>query len=332
LAILLLATPVIAAAPGPSVAALTNSTTSARFSWHDAKRDRDVPVKIYSPTAGPGPFPVVVFSHGLGGTREAYEYLGRYWASHGYVSVHVQHLGSDDGVWRGAGLGQGQVAMHRAAADPRNAINRPRDVSFVIDELERMNREKSPLQNRLDLARLGVAGHSFGAFTALAIAGQVFAPGADFAGSLADPRVKAVIPMSSPVPANKQRLAESYANVQVPCLHMTGTRDSSPIGDTRAEERRLPFDHCRNSDQFLITFNDGDHMIFSGRGRRPAEPDRTFQALICESSTAFWDAYLRGDGQARAWLTNDFKAVLGASGTFEMNLPKSQVCEQIPSN
>ena len=48
---------------------------------------------------------------------------------------------------------------------------------------------------------------------------------------------------------------------------MTGTKDSSPIGETTPEERRVPFDHTNGADQFLITFKDGDHMIFSGRGR-----------------------------------------------------------------
>ena len=57
------------------------------YDWHDAKRDRRVPVKIYYPKTGNGPFPVIIFSHGLGGSREGYEYLGRHWASWGYVSV-----------------------------------------------------------------------------------------------------------------------------------------------------------------------------------------------------------------------------------------------------
>ena len=271
--------------------ATTNSTTSARFTWHDTQRDRTLPVKIYSPESGKGPFPVIIFSHGLGGTRETYEYLGRYWASHGYVSVHVQHPGSDDSVWRGVGLGKGMAAMRQAAADPRNALNRPRDISFVIDELERINRDKTSFQHRLDLNRLGVAGHSFGAFTALAVAGQVIAPGAVIEKSLADPRVKAIIPMSAPVPSNRGRLDEAYAGVRIPCLHMTGTRDASPIGDTQPAERRLPFDHCRNSDQYLITFTEGDHMVFSGR--RSSKLDRTFQKLICQKFHRLLERVLR---------------------------------------
>jgi hypothetical protein len=140
---------------------------------------------------------------------------------------------------------------------------------------------------------------------------------------VADPRVKAAIPMSAPVPANQHRLDEIYAKIKIPCLHMTGTKDSSPIGDTRPEERRLPFDHSNGSDQYLITFTDGDHAIFSGRGRLLTNPkDEQFHELICASSTAFWDAYLRGDSRAKSWLQKDFKTVLGGDGTFEVKLAK----------
>jgi len=292
-----------------------------RYDWQDAKRDRKVPVKIYFPKATDGPLPVIIFSHGLGGTREGYEYLGQHWASHGYVSVHLQHPGSDDSVWRDAAVSDKMGAMRRAAANPSNALNRPLDVSFAIDQLEKLNQEQSPFQNKLDLGRIGVVGHSFGAYTTLAIAGQTFFPGGGSATSLADPRVKAAIPMSAPVPAGKRRLDEVYAKIKIPCFHMTGTEDASPIGDTKPEERRLPFDHSNGSDQFLVTFKDGDHAIFSGRGRLLANPkDEQYRKLICASSTAFWDAYLRGDSKAKAWLRDDFKGVLGSDGTFEKKL------------
>jgi len=292
-----------------------------RSDWQDTKRDRNVPVKLYFPKTGDGPFPVIVFSHGLGGTREGYEYLGQHWASHGYVSVHLQHIGSDDAVWRDARAADKMGAMRRAAANPSNALNRPLDVSFAIDQLEKLNQETSPFQNKLDLGRIGVAGHSFGAYTTLAIAGQTFFPGGGSATSLADPRVKAAIPMSAPVSASKRRLDEVYAKIKIPCLHMTGTKDSSPIGDTKPEERRLPLDHSNSSDQFLITFQDGDHAIFSGRGRLLANPkDEQFHRLIRASSTAFWDAYLCGDSRAKSWLLKDLKTALGGDGTFEVKL------------
>ncbi|MEY2428586.1 MAG: hypothetical protein QOJ40_1471 [Verrucomicrobiota bacterium] len=298
------------------------SVEVARYDWLDQKRKRKVPVKIYFPRTGEGPFPVVIFSHGLGGSREGYEYLGRHWASHGYVCVHVQHLGSDNAVWENKAPGEIMESMRASAANLQNATNRPLDVSFAIDQMEKMNREEGPLKKRLDLDRIGMAGHSFGAFTTLAIAGETFvAPGGKEA-TMGDARVKAAIPMSSPAPQAKARLDRAFGSIKIPCLHMTGTRDSSPIGETSPEQRRVPFDHMNGADQFLITFKDGDHMIFSGRGRmRGGEKDEHFQTYIRMSSIAFWDGYLKSDPQAKAWLGGEgFKQALGEEGKFEKKL------------
>jgi hypothetical protein len=167
---------------------------------------------------------------------------------------------------------------------------------------------------------VGVAGHSFGAYTTLASAGAAYSALAAGGG---DARIKAAIPMSAPVPKNKARLDEAYAGVKIPCLHMTGTEDNSPIGDTKAFERRLPFDHCRNSDQFLITFTGGDHMIFGGRERLlGGAKDAEFQRLICQSSLAFWDAYLRSEAAAKEWLSTKYKDALGKEGVFEVKVKR----------
>jgi predicted dienelactone hydrolase len=106
---------------------------TAVFDWQDTKRDRAVPAKVYYPENKNTPSPVVIFSHGLGGSRDGYEYLGRYWASHGFVSVHVQHLGSDASVWQGSATPR--QALKAAAMDVRNAAERPLDISFAIDQL-----------------------------------------------------------------------------------------------------------------------------------------------------------------------------------------------------
>ena len=72
------------------------------FDWTDAARERAVPARLYLPDrAANGPVPLIVFSHGIGGSRMGYTYLGRFWASQGYASLHLQHVGSDRGVWQG---------------------------------------------------------------------------------------------------------------------------------------------------------------------------------------------------------------------------------------
>jgi predicted dienelactone hydrolase len=145
-------------APGP------RAVGAVQLEWKDDKRaGRVVPVKVYYPKDATGPSPVIVFSHGLGGTRDGYEYAGRHWASHGYVCVHLQHAGSDDAVWKGSK--QPVADLRKAAQDPANAVNRPLDVRFAIDQLARAQKEDKLLKGRLDLDRLGMAGHSFGAYT-----------------------------------------------------------------------------------------------------------------------------------------------------------------------
>ena len=291
-----------------------------KYDWLDGSRDRKVPVKIYYPKSAAGKLPIIIFSHGLGGSRDGYEYLGHFWASHGYVSVHVQHLGSDSAVWQGLPLEEIMPALKKSILNLENAANRPLDVSFAIDQMEKMNGDDSPLKGRLDLERIGVAGHSFGAFTTMALAGEVFILPDGSEKWHPDPRIKAAIAMS-PSPLNqKEDLDRVYAKIKIPIFHMTGTLDDSPIGDTKAADRRVPFDHIHGADQYLVTFTGGDHMIFSGRmmGRGQREHDAAFQKLICAASTAFWDAYLKGDADAKAWLAgNGFESLLKSDGVFE---------------
>jgi len=300
------------------------------YEWVDVQRSREVPVKIYYPQPpnrwskeNQGLLPIIIFSHGLGGSREGYEYLGKHWAGYGYVSVHVQHRGSDEQVWKNKGKPVRRLG--RAMIDPKNSINRVQDISFAIDQMKLLNDEESPFKGRLNLDRIGVAGHSFGAFTSLAIAGQVFSGMEDQKFSFVDPRVKAVIAMSSPVPKNRDSFDTAFGQIRIPCLHMTGTKDDSPMGTTTAEDRRIPFDYINGADQYLVIFRDVNHMVFAGwdgtEERRPGEQSLVVLDLIRMSSTAFWDAYLKKNADAKNWLAGDgFKTALANEGTFEEKL------------
>jgi len=304
--------------PAPSL-----EVAAVLYQWHDASRNRDVPVKIYYPARGSGPFPIIIFSHGLGGSREGYENFGRSWAGCGYVSVHLQHLGSDDGVWKNAGPLGVAAALYQSVSDVSNAINRARDVSFGIDQTLKLNTGKdSPLRGRLDTARIGMAGHSFGAWTTMAVVGEKIHP-AD--PSLADPRITAAIAMSAPVPRLPADRDRAFLGITTPVFHMTGTLDDSPIGETRAAERRIPFDEMNKAETCLVIFNGADHMTFAGH-IVPRTSDAEFQPLIVAGSIAFWDAYLKGNAAAKNWLYNGgFAQFIGAKGTFEKKLPAPKV-------
>lgn len=296
------------------------TTDSIELPWKDASRNREVPSKAYFPAEGVGPFPIVLFSHGLGGTRENYEYLGRQWAASGYVCIHLQHPGSDDSAWKG----QNQpIASMTRAASFQNAVERDKDAKFALDQLELLNTTDGRLKGKLDLKSIGLAGHSFGAQTTLMLAGQKLGGVGPLLSRLnsgfSDDRMKAAIPMSAPVPANKNSLDQAFASIKIPIFYMTGTLDDSPIGETTAGQRRMLYDHTRSPATYLLTLAGGDHMTFSGRAApRKDMNDQTHQKLIRIASTAFWDAYLKNDAVARKWLNESgLKQLLGTDGVFE---------------
>jgi predicted dienelactone hydrolase len=313
----------------------------ARGEWKDsAREDRAVPYKIFAPKniADGTKLPVIIFSHGLGGSREGYAYLGESWAQSGYVSVHLTHQGSDTAAVVGGAIKNGNAldAAQNAAFDLNNSVNRIRDVSFAIDKLAEMNKD-APWKGKLDLDRIGMAGHSFGGSTTMLLIGQQ--PGIALAGNLlkdvkVDPRIKAAIPMSAPAALGRD-LDKAYGSISVPTLMMTGTLDDSPIGPgTLAKDRKAPFEHMPHSDRYLLIFEGGDHMVFSGIKRGPGQPgavragklpgthgdpakDALFQKLIVDASTAFWNATLKGNADAKKYLDDGgFEKTLGKDGEF----------------
>ncbi len=277
-------------------------------SWHDTARDRDVPVRIYYDAALTTPAPVILFSHGLGGSREGYAYLGNHWAANGFISVHPQHAGSDGAVIKNGGKLIDAVAGLKGL---ENAAARVQDISFVIDRLAGANKENATLKGRLRMEALGVAGHSFGAQTALLAAGMTMG-----AKSFADPRVKAVIAMSPQPPAVGGR---AFKNCTVPVFHMTGTLDTSPIPGhaVTPEDRLKPFQWITGADQALLVLTGGDHMVFSGRLTASRTTDAPMQDLIKKASTAWWKARLTGDAASDSWLREKFPAELGTAGRGE---------------
>ena len=294
--------------------------------WTDASRsNRDVPFKIYYPPQAEGARPVVIFSHGLGGNRDGAEYLLRYLAENGYVTVAVQHAGSDTPAVFGKAMEGGNFdkskldAAIKDAISPGVAVDRFRDIPFALDQLAAMNKSDDKLRGRLDLNHIGMSGHSFGAITTLIIAGQT--TGRNF--SFADPRFTAAIAYSPSKP-RQDDAAQALASIHIPTFHMTGTDDMNPLDASEpATDRQIPYRNITGADKYLVVFTGGDHMIFSGRrvkeGDRPNDP--AFHALIQKASLAYWDAYLLGKKEAKAYLTDGaFARDLGAMGKFEFQL------------
>lgn len=270
------------------------------YTVSDAARSREIPVRVYLPETA-GPAPVVLFSHGLGGSRRGCAYLGEHWSARGYAVVFLQHPGSDDSVWRTEPLGERMAAMERASSS-QNFLLRVGDVPAVLDQLDAWNRQPGhALAGRLDLARVGMSGHSFGAVTTQAVSGQSAGP----AGRrFTDPRIRAAIAFS-PSSARRGDPAAAFGSVTIPWMLMTGTKDTAPIGNADVASRLNVYPHLPATiDKYELVLDNAEHSAFADRGlpRDREKRNPNHHRAILALSTAFWDAHLREDPAARAWL------------------------------
>lgn len=141
--------------------------TKQTLMLRDDRRNRTIPTDLYVPEFGatlPSSIPVVVYSHGYGETRSTAAPYLELLASYGFVVIAPEHIGSNYQYQQDllAGLRQDSFAASEF-------VDRPLDVSYVLDVLEQKN--ATEFGNRLNLQQVGVVGHSFGGYTALMLAG-----------------------------------------------------------------------------------------------------------------------------------------------------------------
>lgn len=294
------------------------SVAAKNFRWHDPARRRSLPVRIYHPSYQGGErFPVIVFSHGLGGSIDRCSYLGHAWASRGFIVVMLQHPGSDESIWKG----KVRIRRELEASYRYNWSGRTRamDIRFALDRLERLAVEQNWLASIMDFDRIGVGGYDLGCLAALLVSGQ--SP-PDRGSTLHDPRVKAVLAMSPPIHRPTTNYRNVYASITIPAFFITGTEDDGIIGSTTARQRRIPFDFMETPDRYLVTLRGGDHQVYGGpllafRARN----EKPFQAVIVRASSCFWQAVLTEDVQARATLNGyGLNSQLGGMAVLERKL------------
>lgn len=272
---------------------------------------RTIPVRIFLPP-DKAPAPVILFSHGLGGSREGSNFLGRHWSSRGYVTVFLQHPGSDSTVWQGKKPFEIVPAL-KEAANVTQYSRRIGDVKGTLDVLTGKNADPAdPLHQRLNLEHVGMSGHSFGAKTTQAVSGERGGlPGHTL--GFQDPRISAAIPMS-PSPAARTDPAKSFGEVSLPWLVMTGTRDDSPSGiaPTTPGDRLKVYPALPPGNKFELVLLDAEHSAFTEHSMRGGKTQRNpnHHRVILATSTAFWDAYLKNDPAALAWLKSEARSVM----------------------
>lgn len=296
--------PATTANPGP------HAVVTELGSWRDAARDRDVPFKLYRPKTLDAPAPVLIFSHGYGGSREAATYLGEHMASHGYVSFHIQHPGSDSSIWEGSANPLQTLARTPITAEM--TLSRLADLPFAVNQISLAN-ETGPLAGRLDLAAIGMWGHSFGGVSTMAAAGQRFR-----GGSMAEPRIRAAAvfsPNSSGVvPAN-----EAYRDITIPMLYVSGTEDVVPAFGQTVADRRIAFEHSISTTRYLLMINGADHSAWSGTRAREVAANPGARETVKAIGLAFWQGYLRGDGEALDWLRSSAAGTVDGEFTIRRN-------------
>jgi dienelactone hydrolase len=270
--------------------------------WVDLSRQRQIPLRLRVPDAAttPGPWPVILFSHGLGGNRAGGALWGRAWAQAGFMVIHLQHPGSDTDAIRAGEL--------RDAMSPQQVVARMQDVRFVLDELSRRKKIPGSVFAQANLEAIGLAGHSFGAVTTLAMAGE------NFGANTPPPelRLKAFITLSP----NLSQRPNAYANLRSPVLFITGTEDGDVVGTgATPQTRQQPFYDAPPGGKYLLVLEGADHMTFGGQNdlprvmtrRRPdvaVAREGQHQSLVQALTTTYWQAMLKNDGQARAVLNS----------------------------
>ncbi|HEY9780821.1 MAG TPA: alpha/beta hydrolase [Leptolyngbyaceae cyanobacterium] len=276
-------------------------------------------------------FPVIVISHGLGSDRTSFTYLAEQLASYGFAVAVPEHPGSNAKQLQSLLSGRANQV-----AEPNEFINRPLDVKYLLDELQRLDAYNLSFQ--LNFQQVGVIGQSFGGYTALALAGAKLnfkqlqtncdepndiwnvslllqcraldLPETDY--NLQDPRVKAAIAIN---PIDSSIFGQAgLERIQVPVMIVGGSTDTvAPV----LSEQILPFSWLDTAQKYLVVIERASHFSIIGEtnpnqqafvlppqaiGPNPAIARRYMSAL----GVAFFQTYIAGNSQYRNYLSSAY--------------------------
>lgn len=261
-------------------------------------------VEMYLPEGATGPLPTIVYSHGWGGRLGDGRYIAEHLTSHGFGVLVPQHIGSTD-LYRAEFLA-GTIGD---ITNPVEYLSRQSDITFMLDELEKLAQTDLNQVGRLNLNQVGVIGQSLGGQTALAAAGASFNPAqyADLCAkgwlqfnpafliqcqsrflppktfSFQDPRIKAAVaqfPMGATMFG-----PEGMGNIQVPTLTLAAGRD---ILAPSVYEQIPMFSWLKQAPHYLAYLPVGNHFSTS-----PPENFSTVPALLRGPDAAIGRGYLQ---------------------------------------
>ncbi|MFM2314423.1 MAG: hypothetical protein RLZZ04_3699 [Cyanobacteriota bacterium] len=316
-----------------SAQAAWSSSNRARY----PKNNRTLDVDFYRPMVEKTvPVPVIIISPGFGADKSNFSYLGEHLASYGFAVAILNHPGSDR-----HNLQNFLTGTTRELLEAEELINRPEDISYLLDELQRQEqRHPSPL-GTLNLEQVGVIGHSLGAYAGLTLAGakpnienlqqscqgdrvQInfdwFNPSQQLQClasklsthknyQLSDKRIKAIFAIN---PIGSNIFGEAELNqLQIPVAFVAGSSDviAPPL-----LEQIEPFFWLGSRDKYLLLINQGTHTYGSSEtfGRLASSTtDKSFNPQLAHEylqamSLAFMKTHLMNLPQYRRFLSNDY--------------------------
>jgi len=170
------------------------------------------------------------------------------------------------------------------------------------------------------MKKVGMSGHSFGAVTTEAVSGETMpVNGQEFT----DARIRAAV-VFSPSSPHTLSAEEAFGAVKIPWMLMTGTKDLGPIGNADMKSRLAVYPALHGAPKYEVVLNNAEHSVFTDRAlpgdREPRNPNH--HRVILALSTAFWDAYLRGDATALAWLKGSGpRSVMESDDKWQFSAP-----------
>lgn len=201
-----------------------------------------------APLAEGGPFPVVVYSHGSGGQSYIASFFTEMLASYGFIVIAPNHVGNT-----------ATEVLFGAGDEPEAiAYNRPADTAFVITEMLAMSADPdSSFFGFMDPERIGMAGHSFGGFTAYAAAGGLPAVNDEVTSVPVDDRIDAIVamaPVTSILPPNV------LSSITVPSMVITGTDDQTTPLDPESTQA---FEEVNSGYAYRVDLEAAGHQSFT---------------------------------------------------------------------
>ena len=279
----------------------------------DPARGRRVATRVYAPAAT-GRHPVVIFSHGFSSDLNSFTNTARYWAEHGYVVLHPTHADSinfpDETVdpaeadtirrtiaGRATGVDEEtRKKFVRALDNPFYLNSRLKDLSFIVRCLQGEGTLDERVVARADLGRLAIAGHSYGAYTALVVAGARLTRDCE---AIRDPLLRkfsAALAVSAQGAGRMSLSNASFAGIRVPLFSITGSKDIGAAGET-PEWRQQGFRDSPPGDRFAADVSGFGHVDFDppeGDPVRGAQGDELRRMQL-----EFLDGFVVGRTEAR---------------------------------